>query len=245
MATDTYVARGLVFLNNRHYDPSTGVFISVDPLVEMTEQPYIYGGANPVTYSDPSGLCIVPGSFSVAADGTYTYTQMGGTECYNATAGSEDYVPDGGYGQASVPGPVSTAGTGFTGLDPTPANVALVGVSLYGGAFLASHSTWRTAAELLLARSKAEAEQVGVEVGGVGLKVDGHTGRFISRGKIPNKTTLKQLTHEELRSLSRLLQESIRNRIRNRDDFPTLDQNHETRIQMEEKLVVWIQKFLD
>jgi len=46
-----------VFLNNRHYDPQTGVFVSVDPLVTMTGEPYIYGGANPITNSDPTGLC--------------------------------------------------------------------------------------------------------------------------------------------------------------------------------------------
>jgi len=46
-----------LFLNNRHYDPTTGVFVSVDPLVTKTMEPYIYGAANPVTYSDPSGLC--------------------------------------------------------------------------------------------------------------------------------------------------------------------------------------------
>lgn len=45
-----------MFLNNRHYNPTLGVFTSVDPLVTTTGQPYIYGAANPVTYSDPSGL---------------------------------------------------------------------------------------------------------------------------------------------------------------------------------------------
>ena len=45
-----------MFLNNRHYNPNTGTFTSVDPLVTKTMQPYIYGAANPVTYSDPSGL---------------------------------------------------------------------------------------------------------------------------------------------------------------------------------------------
>lgn len=45
-----------MYLNNRHYDPQTGVFVSVDPLVTKTMQPYIYGAANPVTFSDPSGL---------------------------------------------------------------------------------------------------------------------------------------------------------------------------------------------
>jgi len=45
-----------LFLNNRHYDPTVGVFVSVDPLVTKTMQPYVYGSANPNTYSDPMGL---------------------------------------------------------------------------------------------------------------------------------------------------------------------------------------------
>ena len=46
----------LVCLNNRHYDPATGTFLSVDPLVVRTAEPYIYGAANPITFSDPTGL---------------------------------------------------------------------------------------------------------------------------------------------------------------------------------------------
>ncbi|MSW77049.1 MAG: hypothetical protein F2828_05265 [Actinobacteria bacterium] len=45
-----------VFLNNRYYDPTTGVFTSVDPLVGKTGTPYLYAGGNPTTYSDSSGL---------------------------------------------------------------------------------------------------------------------------------------------------------------------------------------------
>ena len=45
-----------VFLNNRYQDPSTGVFISVDPLIATTGEPYLYGSGNPTTLSDPSGL---------------------------------------------------------------------------------------------------------------------------------------------------------------------------------------------
>ena len=51
------LASGIGCLNNRYHDPTTNQFISVDPLVTTTGQPYIYGSANPVTYSDPSGLC--------------------------------------------------------------------------------------------------------------------------------------------------------------------------------------------
>ena len=52
---------GLSYLNNRHYDPTTGTFVSVDPLVASTGDPYLYGAANPVRISDPSGLEPRPG----------------------------------------------------------------------------------------------------------------------------------------------------------------------------------------
>ena len=47
---------GLIFLMNRYYDPATAQFISVDPLVAKTAQPYSYAGDNPINASDPSGL---------------------------------------------------------------------------------------------------------------------------------------------------------------------------------------------
>ncbi|MHB8262526.1 MAG: RHS repeat-associated core domain-containing protein, partial [Acidimicrobiales bacterium] len=47
---------GLIYLINRYYDPSTGQFISVDPLVSLTGQPYQYVGGDPVNQVDPLGL---------------------------------------------------------------------------------------------------------------------------------------------------------------------------------------------
>ena len=61
--------RTLDCLNNRHYNPVTGTFLSVDPLVAMTGEPYIYGSANPIKYSDPTGLCP---QFTMDADGNWT-----------------------------------------------------------------------------------------------------------------------------------------------------------------------------
>ena len=37
-------------------DPQLGHFITVDPLVSKTRQPYLYANGNPTTLSDPSGL---------------------------------------------------------------------------------------------------------------------------------------------------------------------------------------------
>lgn len=53
---------GLVHLGARFYDPTIGRFLSPDPLVDLrTPQlmnAYTYGGNNPATFSDPTGLCI-------------------------------------------------------------------------------------------------------------------------------------------------------------------------------------------
>ena len=43
-------------LINRYYDPTTAQFLSIDPLVASTGQPYQYAGDDPVNTSDPSGL---------------------------------------------------------------------------------------------------------------------------------------------------------------------------------------------
>ena len=47
-------------LVNRYYDPSTAQFLSIDPLVATTGQPYQYAGDDPVNESDASGLITLP-----------------------------------------------------------------------------------------------------------------------------------------------------------------------------------------
>lgn len=47
---------GLIFLQNRYYDPNTGQFISVDPMFADTGQAYAYAGDDPINGSDPTGL---------------------------------------------------------------------------------------------------------------------------------------------------------------------------------------------
>lgn len=46
----------LSYLTNRFHDPLLGHFLSVDPLVGKTGQPYLYANGTPITLSDPSGL---------------------------------------------------------------------------------------------------------------------------------------------------------------------------------------------
>jgi RHS repeat-associated protein len=54
-------ATGLTDVGARNYDPVAGRFISVDPVMEASSPQqingYAYAGNNPVTNSDPTGLC--------------------------------------------------------------------------------------------------------------------------------------------------------------------------------------------
>lgn len=49
-------ATGLYYYGARYYDPRTSIFQSVDPLVELTLQPYQYAYNNPVMFNDPTGM---------------------------------------------------------------------------------------------------------------------------------------------------------------------------------------------
>jgi RHS repeat-associated protein len=51
-------ATGLVYLIDRYYDPATGQFLTVDPDVDETGQPYTYAGGDPANGSDPNGTCV-------------------------------------------------------------------------------------------------------------------------------------------------------------------------------------------
>jgi RHS repeat-associated protein len=52
---------GLQYLRARYYDPTTAQFLSRDPLVNTTGQPYAYTTDDPLNATDPSGLCGVFG----------------------------------------------------------------------------------------------------------------------------------------------------------------------------------------
>ncbi len=47
---------GLIYLINRYYDPSTGTFVTVDPDVSETKEPFTYTDDDPVNLVDASGL---------------------------------------------------------------------------------------------------------------------------------------------------------------------------------------------
>ncbi|MFE5093344.1 polymorphic toxin-type HINT domain-containing protein [Streptomyces sp. NPDC056638] len=64
--TDDTKTTGLTHLGAREYDPDLGRFISVDPVLDLTDPQqmngYTYSNNNPATHSDPTGLWIDDGT---------------------------------------------------------------------------------------------------------------------------------------------------------------------------------------
>ena len=96
---------GLVYLRARVYDPATAQFLTVDPLVAATHEPYVYVGDDPLTYKDRSGLgleeifeggsgipcpwCAAAGGAAEALEGAYHAVQHG-AEWVNNQLGTEE-----------------------------------------------------------------------------------------------------------------------------------------------------------
>lgn len=54
--SEQHDSSGLVYLRARYYDPSTAQFMSLDPMVMTTLDPYGYANGNPLQVIDPLGL---------------------------------------------------------------------------------------------------------------------------------------------------------------------------------------------
>jgi RHS repeat-associated protein len=70
---------GLIYMDHRYYDPGTAQFLSEDPAVDETLQPYAFTNGDPVNGSDPSGLCNDAQGVHVY-DGPCTGSQLAGIE---------------------------------------------------------------------------------------------------------------------------------------------------------------------
>ncbi|WP_017975302.1 RHS repeat-associated core domain-containing protein [Actinopolyspora halophila] len=103
---------GLTTLGARQYDPNTGRFISVDPVMDLTDPQqmhgYTYGNNNPATNADPSGKLF--GSI-------YLFSLVGPLRNYlnslweqSGQGAQRHSVGGGGSGDAvEIPSPASTA----------------------------------------------------------------------------------------------------------------------------------------
>ncbi|MEV0396724.1 RHS repeat domain-containing protein [Polymorphospora rubra] len=96
---------GLTHLGAREYDPTTGRFISVDPLFVSGDpgqhNAYQYGRNSPVTFSDPSGLRVPPEDLGML--GGYSGNGSSGRAGSGPYAGGSDWATGGRSGSGHKP----------------------------------------------------------------------------------------------------------------------------------------------
>ncbi|WP_055550526.1 polymorphic toxin-type HINT domain-containing protein [Streptomyces kanamyceticus] len=159
--TDDTKATGLTHLGAREYDPATGRFISVDPLMDPTDpqqmQGYTYGNNNPATLSDPDGLrpmgaCDHGGPCNVGSKKkpkweTWTYTSRGSWS-WGWSASSTSRWTSGNYRYSSTSWLHYNRNSGYSlsnsGVSkirkPEPKRVAAPDSSIYG---MGTNPNWK------------------------------------------------------------------------------------------------------
>lgn len=87
---------GFLYLSARYFDPTTALFITIDPIVALTKAAYLYVDNNPLNAVDPLGLWDWGLTFGIAA------AVVGLVAIGVATAGVGDVVILGGAGVAAA-----------------------------------------------------------------------------------------------------------------------------------------------
>jgi RHS repeat-associated protein len=126
---------GLIYLRMRVYDPTTGQFLTKDPLAIGASSPYIYANNNPLRFVDPSGACGV-GSVGNALESINPFSPE---NCaYQAADSLVGFLGGNAEVISQVTG-VLAAGLAATGYG-APVAAALVGLSAATGAYAAGQS---------------------------------------------------------------------------------------------------------
>lgn len=83
---------GFQYLRARYYDPDTGQFLTRDPLLAVTQDPYGYALNNPVNATDPTGLCGIFGDGPCTPGGIASDLKKRGGQALNSAGDAASAV---------------------------------------------------------------------------------------------------------------------------------------------------------
>jgi RHS repeat-associated protein len=163
---------GLIYMRAREYDPSTAQFLTRDPWVALTGEPYSYVANNPLTFADPTGRCSVWCVVGVVAGGVALATGVGEV----AIGGGA--VAEGVLGGVSV-----LTGAGATAID-TKECVNGSGISCVGAAAgaVATGGTGLVVGGFVTGSAASGATAIGLTAGGIGFLGDAAGAAASERG---------------------------------------------------------------
>jgi hypothetical protein len=152
----------------RVYDPTTAQFLTRDPWVSITGEPYSYVGDNPLTFADPTGRCgfvcvggIVLGGVAVATG--VGEVVLGGGAVVEGALGAASVIT--GASATAIDTKECVGGSGISCVGAGAGIVATGGASvgvfgaLSGGAFIGETAT-------------SGATAIGLTTGGIGFLGD-------------------------------------------------------------------------
>ena len=111
---------GYIYLRARYYDPTSAQFLTLDPLIDTTRNPYGYTAGNPLQHTDPLGLDWLDNVGDVVA-GFGDHVSFGGTRWVRQKFDFDviDYCSTayewGGYGGVAVDVALTATGIGGVG----------------------------------------------------------------------------------------------------------------------------------
>jgi hypothetical protein len=197
----------MTFVINRYYDPTTDQFLSIDPEVASTDQPYVFTNDDPLNAEDPLGLCFVICSIvhavaSVAdhvgnfvAQQTITVVGFGLDTTSLVLDGIAIVDPDDPFAPAFAAGGVFTGalGAGLSAAECSKANpIACI------GAGFGTITTGLGTADLIIDNEviSASLAGAGLTFGGAALSTD-TAGIIIKVVKSAAKTVVKTVTKKK------------------------------------------------
>jgi RHS repeat-associated protein len=150
---------GLIYMRARVYDPSTAQFLTRDPWVSITGEPYSYVGDNPLTFADPTGRCGVWCVGGIVLGGVAAATGVG------EIVGAGALVGEGTLGAISaISGAAGAAAD--TKECVAGSNIACVGAGVGG---VASLGVGAALSPLVAGDAAAGATAIRTTAGGIGL----------------------------------------------------------------------------
>ena len=90
-----------MYLINRYYDPTTDQFLSVDPKVSQTDQPYVFTNDSPLNATDPLGLFRAGIGGQLCGGGAHPICNTGNTP--GPTTVKQSSCGDGGCAWSPIP----------------------------------------------------------------------------------------------------------------------------------------------
>jgi len=163
---------GLSYMRMRWYDPKTGQFLTRDPLVSISGQPYAYANGDPLDFTDPGGLVGLPNPMSPLQKKLVQFSQSMAQKVVSWTKRNASGISAGAstiaMGCAFVAAPTGV-------LEPVCGSIEAV--SLGAGVLAASEDVGN------VVRGKAPVTSIAFDVLGVGLG----TSTKVFQSKIDNQ----------------------------------------------------------